>query len=199
MRFYRLEKKNYFKIFGMATIKAVAYSLLLTMIIMLISGYQFVIVSSGSMEPNLPVGSMVIITPCEYEDLELGDIVTMNAGGVYLTHRIIGKYDANKLTDRGYLLPEDDAKYDNAYSNEYWWITKGDNSDTLDGRLTKEIIGKVYEQHAFTWMGEVVRYVKANYVMIIALAVIMFAFIEVLSYLKNKLIEDDVECYEDEE
>lgn len=199
MRFYRLEKKNYFKIFGMASLKAIAYALLITMAVMIISGYKFMIVSSGSMEPTLPVGSLVIVTPCTYEELELGDIVTMNAGGVNLTHRIVGKYDAEGLTERGYLLPEDDEKTNGAYSNEYWWITKGDNSDTLDGKLTKEIIGKVYDQHAFTWVGLIVRYVKANYIMIIALAVIMFVFIEVLNYLKDKLVEDDVECYEDEE
>ena len=35
------------------------------------------VILSGSMEPTLPVGSLVIVTPCEYEDLVLNDIVTM--------------------------------------------------------------------------------------------------------------------------
>jgi len=65
MRFYRLEKDNYFKIWGAAIFRALAYALIATIAIMLMSGYKFMIVSSGSMEPTLPVGSLVIVSPCE--------------------------------------------------------------------------------------------------------------------------------------
>jgi signal peptidase I len=196
MRFYRLEKPNYFKNWSYAIFKALAIALILTTITMIVAGYKFMIVSSGSMEPTMPVGSLVIVTPAEYEDLELGDIVTMNAGGLNLTHRIVGKYDAKNLTDRGYLLPEDDAKFDGAYSKQYWWVTKGDNSDTIDGPLDSEIIGVVNDNHAFTWVGDVVRYVKANYQMLIILLVLFGGFITVMDWLKGKLTLDDIEVYE---
>lgn len=189
MRFYRLEKPNYILDWTYAIIKAFAMSLLITIVLMLCSGYKFMIVSSGSMEPTLPVGSMVIITPCDYEDLELNDIVTMNAGGVYLTHRVVGKMNMeNKIVE------PDSPEYESAM-----WYTKGDNSDTIDGRLTKEVIGKVQPQHCFTWTGWLVNYVKANYVMIIVLGVILFVFVEVMNYLKNQLVVDDIECYETED
>ena len=70
MRFYRLEKPNRFLDWTYAIIKAFSISLLLTMILMLCLGYKFMIVTSGSMEPTLPIGSMVIVTPCEYEDYQ---------------------------------------------------------------------------------------------------------------------------------
>lgn len=196
MRFYRLEKENYIKKWSYAIFKALAFALILTALVMIISGYKFMIVSSGSMEPELPVGSLVIVTPCEYEDLKLGDIVTMDANGINLTHRIIGKYDANNITGRGYLLPEDDAKFNNAYTNQHWWVTKGDASDTIDGPLTKTVVGKVYESHAFGWVGTCVRYIRMNYQMLIILLVLLGAFVSVLEWLKNKMIPDDIEVYE---
>ena len=189
MRFYRLEKKNYFKIFGSAGLKAICIAIMVTMAIMMIAGYKFMIVSSGSMEPALPVGSLIIVTPCEYEDLQLGDIVTLDMGGVTLTHRVAGKKDFD-----GNVIKPDDPMYETSV-----WYTKGDNSDTLDAKIGNNIIGKVYESHCFTFTGILVRYIKSNYVMLIILAIIMVVFVEVLHYLKSKLIEDDVECYEDEE
>ncbi|MGN0960588.1 MAG: signal peptidase I [Christensenellales bacterium] len=192
MRFYRLEKTNYFKIWACAIFKAIALALIATVAIMLIAGYKFMIVSSGSMEPTLPVGSLVIVTPCEYEDLEYGDIVTMDAGGINLTHRIVGKYNASN--PNSYLVPGDEG-----YEEEYYWVTKGDNSDTLDGKLTKNIVGKVYDSHAFSWVGLIVRYVRANYTMLIVLLIILAVFISVLEWLKNKMTPDDIECYDLEE
>lgn len=189
MRFYRLEKKNYFTYWSGAILKSIGLSLLFVIALMLISGYKFMIVSSGSMEPTLPVGSLVIVTPCDYEDLKLNDIVTMNAGGVYLTHRVVGKMDIE-----GNIVQEGEEGYESAT-----WYTKGDNSQTIDGKLTKEVIGVVRESHCFTWVGEVVRYVKSNYIMLIILAIIFVVFYQVLEYLKGKLIEDDVECYETED
>ena len=88
------------------------------------------IVSSGSMEPVLPVGSMVIVTPCDYEDLKLGDIVTMDMNGITLTHRVAGKMDLE-----GNIVEPDDPMYEAST-----WYTKGDNSDTLDGKLGDNVI-----------------------------------------------------------
>lgn len=194
MKFYRLEKTNYFKLWGYATLKALAIALVATVVVMMIAGYKFMIVSSGSMEPVLPVGSLVIVTPCDYEDLHLDDIVTMNAGGINLTHRIVGKYDEHGITERGYLLPGDEG-----YEEQHYWVTKGDASDTLDGKLDDGIVGKVYDAHAFSWVGLVVRYVRANYTMLILLLIILAIFISVLEWLKNKMSPDDIECYEIEE
>lgn len=192
MKFYRLEKKNYFKYYAVALLKSIGIALFVTIALMLIAGYKFMIVSSGSMEPTLPVGSLVIVTPCEYEDLQLGDIVTFEGSGINFTHRIVGKkYD----TGSGYIKVEpDDPRYESAT-----WYTKGDANNNEDGPLNKNIVGKVYENHCLTFTGLVVRYVRANYIIVIVFAIILVAFIEVLKYLREKLEPDDIECYENDE
>ena len=194
MRFYRLEKPKYFKIWTYAIFKAIAIALILTVLAMMAAGYKFMIVSSGSMTPTLPLGSLVIVTPCEYEELECGDIVTMDAGGIYLTHRIVGKYDAKNTAERGYLV-EGEAGYD----DQHWWVTKGDASDTIDGPLTDNIVGKVYENHAFGWVGDCVRYIRANYQMLIILLILFGAFVTVMDWLKSKMVLDDIEVYDSDD
>lgn len=192
MRFYRLEKPNYIKDWAYAIFKALAFSLILTILTMLIAGYKFMIVSSGSMEPVLPVGSLVIVTPCDYEDLEYGDIVTMNAGGINLTHRVVGKYDRNHPSDVNTYLVPGDAGYD----TETIWVTKGDANAQPDGPLNDDVVGKVYDSHAFGWVGTCVRYVRQNYTMLIVLLIIIVVFVSVLDWLKSKMVPDDIECYE---
>lgn len=192
MKFYRLEKPNRIKDWAYAILKALALALVAVIVIMLFSGYKFMIVVSGSMEPKIPVGSLVIVTPCDYEDLQLGDIVTMNAGGYNLTHRIVGKFDAKNKDDvTKYLEPGDEG-----YEEEYYWITKGDANDQPDGILNDDVVGKVYESHAFTWIGLAVRYIRANIQMVIIMFILIVAFVSVIEWLKNKLVPDDIECYD---
>ena len=69
----------------------------------------------------------------------------------------------------------------------------------MDGTIKGRVVGRVYEDHIFKSVGVVVRYVKANYVMLIILAVLLVGFVEVLNYLKGKLEIDDIECYENED
>lgn len=192
MKFYRLEKKNYFKYWAIAILKSLGLSLLISIAFMIIMGYKFMIVSSGSMEPTLPVGSMVIVTPCDYEDLELNDIVTLENNGIYLTHRIVGK---KIYKDGKYQKVEPN----NPDYNDATWYTKGDANNTEDGPITKNVVGKVYKEHCFTFVGEIVRYVKVNYKIVIAFTVILVVFIEVINYLKSKLSVDDIECYDNTE
>lgn len=196
MRFYRLEKEGFFKDIWSKLFRAFGFSLLISIIFATILGYKFMIVSSGSMEPKLPVGSLIMSTPVEFEELELGDIVTMNKGGIYLTHRIEGKRDAN-----GKILP---LPGEEGFSQEAWdngfWYTQGDNSNTPDGILSEEeLVGKVYEAHCYTWLGDVVMYIKANTMMLIIYSIILVAFIWVVFWVKDNLSQDDIECYETDE
>ena len=196
MDFIRLEKKNYVTEWIYNILKAVGISLIITVVIMLMSGYKFMIVSSGSMEPTLPVGSLVIVTPCEYEDIECNDIVTFTGeSGANFTHRVVGKNNPADKEDP--LLPGEEG-FDKAYS----WVTRGDyeGAKVDNGYLIgKTIVGKIYENHCFTFTGLIVRYVKSNYIMVIVSMIILIGFVELVSYLKKQLKEDDVECYETEE
>ena len=72
-------------------------------------GMKSLAVLSGSMEPKIPVGSIVYIDDAEPSTLQTGDVITYNLGGTMVTHRvvdvdvekqsIITKGDANEVED----------------------------------------------------------------------------------------------------
>lgn len=114
----------------------IGYYILITGIIVLgglllvstlpISGnYEIKIVLSGSMEPALKTGSIVVVKPVEV--YEIGDVITFGKDtrdSVPTTHRIV------------------EARYE---SGEAIFITKGDANGNIDGRevTEDEVIGKV--------------------------------------------------------
>ena len=69
--------------------------------------YRVVAVASGSMEPALPVGSLIVITPAS-DPLAVGEVITFNGDGRLVTHRIasirpdgfpVTRGDANNVDD----------------------------------------------------------------------------------------------------
>lgn len=83
-----------------------------------IFGYIPVTVVSGSMEPELNIGDVVLIKPNEI--YQINDVVTYREENMLVTHRIVA------LTDQGFAL-------------------QGDANNTIDSRYIKqeEIVGKV--------------------------------------------------------
>jgi len=55
-------------------------------------GYQNFVIYSGSMEPTVGVGSLLLTRPADVEDLQVGDVITYRSPGNHttLTHRIVG-------------------------------------------------------------------------------------------------------------
>ena len=53
-------------------------------------------VVSGSMEPKIPVGSMVYVRECNAEELEAGDIIAFSSNGTVVTHRVTENDTVNK-------------------------------------------------------------------------------------------------------
>ena len=98
----------------------VIQAMLLVMTVSLIMGLGFLIVIldinpyviiSGSMEPELPVGSVCLVD-CQNKEPEAGDIISYKAQDTIITHRVIEK------TDGGY-------------------ITKGDSNSVADPGIVK--------------------------------------------------------------
>lgn len=87
-----------------------------------IIGYKSFAVVSGSMEPNIPVGSIVYAKEIEFNKLQEGDVITFYSGDNIVTHRIV------EITD-----------------NDKSFKTKGDANNDNDGGkvLYSDIIGKV--------------------------------------------------------
>lgn len=68
-------------------------------------GWKQMSVLTGSMEPEIPVGSMVYVEPVEPESLAEGDVVTfVQADGDTLTHRVV-----KNRTVEGTLVTKGDA------------------------------------------------------------------------------------------
>ena len=66
-----------------------------------INGYAMLEVVSGSMEPNISIGDMVIIDT-KVKDFKVKDIVTFkDVNNSYVTHRIL------EITDEGFLTKGD--------------------------------------------------------------------------------------------
>jgi signal peptidase len=93
---------------GIVTVLATAYCLA--------TGIRPVIVASGSMAPEIPVGAVVFHKPVPAEQLQVGDVVTVDrpAGKGVITHRItsIEAADAGQylLTLRGDANKKDDPQ-----------------------------------------------------------------------------------------
>ena len=69
------------------------------------------VILSGSMEPELPVGSLCMID-CQQKEPDEGDIISYKAGDSFITHRVV------EVTDEGY-------------------VTKGDANDSKDPGVVK--------------------------------------------------------------
>lgn len=67
-------------------------------------GVEMKAVLTGSMEPELSVGSLLIIKPAEYEKIKVGDDITFvrDKNLTLVTHRVIQKDDeTQKITTQG--------------------------------------------------------------------------------------------------
>lgn len=102
--------------FNIAIIAAVA------LVVLFASGilpYRPVSIATGSMEPELSVGDMAIISVADRDNIEVGDIIKFSRGGVYVIHRVDGitqedgqivyitKGDANNGQDAGYVTADE--------------------------------------------------------------------------------------------
>ncbi len=85
-------------------------------------GIQVFNVVSGSMEPTIPVGSMIFVQPKDGPEIENGDVIAFYSNGVVVTHRVV---ENRELEDR--------------------FITKGDANNTEDRQKVQysELLGKV--------------------------------------------------------
>ena len=84
---------------------------LVAVVVARLAGVRAFDVQTGSMEPDMPQGSLVITTPVSFDEVQVGDIVTfvMNENLDVATHRVVAidreagtvttKGDANANTD----------------------------------------------------------------------------------------------------
>ena len=83
-------------------------------------GYKEMAVLSGSMEPTIPVGSLVYVKPVEASELEAGDVCTyyLSDGETFVTHRVMSiDADAQTLVTQGDANedPDGDIQFSQVY------------------------------------------------------------------------------------
>lgn len=107
------------------SIVVVLAAVVLARIIPWLTGGATFVVGGGSMEPAIPLGSVVIAEPVANEDLAVGDVVSIRVDGQHaiFTHRIA------RLVDR---------------DGELWLQTKGDANEEPDPSIVPStaIIGR---------------------------------------------------------
>ena len=90
-------------------------------------GMEMKAVMTSSMEPELPVGSLLVISPTDYDDIQIGDDITFvrDANLTLVTHRVISKDDeTQKITTQGIANNVSDAptSYENVVGKVVWSI-----------------------------------------------------------------------------
>ena len=124
--------KNFFKIAKNILLKIIVILLVIILVYILYSkyieknkvtkicGYGFLVVLTGSMEPEINSGELVIIKEGEYE---VNDVITYEAENLLVTHRIIEK---------------------NIINGKIEYICKGDANNENDLKIPEnQIQGKV--------------------------------------------------------
>ena len=78
----------------------------LTVMTPILIGWKYYVVTSGSMAPSIPVGSVVFIKNCEIRTLQEGDVITYKLpdGKTAVTHRVMSVDKAN-----GWVRTQGDA------------------------------------------------------------------------------------------
>ncbi len=112
-------------LYALIVLGAVAFTLLFVGTKIDLLGYEVKVVQSGSMEPAVNVGGVVIVAPAM--SYAVGDIITFGsdtAERIPVTHRIVEKNQAG---------------------SSYTYLTKGDANEDVDSKPVRqrEIIGKV--------------------------------------------------------
>ncbi len=130
-----------------------------------LAGFQLSIIPSGSMEPNIMIGDIIIMTNIDSEKVKENDIVVYynyidpNQDGVYTYERVVHRVISTEVV-----------------GNETRIITKGDNnsandiirnsSGMIEGYLTtKDVIAQVPQIGSNHW---VLRIPQVGYVMLYA-------------------------------
>lgn len=66
-------------------------------------GYQLYHVLSGSMEPEIPVGSLLYVSPAPAEEIREGEIIAFSEAGSVITHRVV----KNRLVEGEFVTKGD--------------------------------------------------------------------------------------------
>ena len=128
-----------------------------------IMGYKFLTVLTGSMEPEIKVGSLVVAKETPINNLKVEDIITYKTknNSSLVTHRIV------KINENGSL------------------VTKGDANNTCDiGEVNEDQLqGKVILK--LSRLGTIIQMLKQNIILVILVLIVIMFIPEIIKKSKN--------------
>ena len=138
--------------------------------------YQLFVVQSGSMRPNIDIGSVLLVQPASQvkkiaspvpaPTFNKGDIVTYLSGDNPITHRVVGVEESD---------------------NQITYETKGDANRTPDqGKVAEnQILGKVILMVPF--VGHAVNFAKTQmgYIFLIVVPITLIIYSEILAIISE--------------
>lgn len=103
-------------------------------------GFQSFVVVSGSMNPSMPVGSIVYTQKADL--INVGDVITFDRGNVKITHRVIGITNKDGTPVSNLVSPIPGAPN----PNQIYYKTKGDANNSADSDLVPadKVVGKAF-------------------------------------------------------
>lgn len=139
-------------------------------------GYGFMAVQTGSMTPEYPVGSVVIIKKTDPSELKVNDVITFyssnpSLNNMVVTHRIM------EITNDG----------------TYSFTTKGDANSINDEYKaeSERIIGKVIAKSTFMEKLMNIRQNPAVFLVVILVPLTVIIALELFSFSKRSAEKDD--------
>ena len=161
------------------TLVAVALALLILLPSLL--GYERYVIESGSMEPALPVGSVVYSRPVDADDLAVGDIITFKPPPEYgidqvVTHRVADIQRAPVSTQRPDAgAPEEQSVEPGpkpGAKTRRIFTTKGDaNEDPDPWRMTLDNDEAALEKAHLPYLGYVYLALNVTWVRIVVIVI----------------------------
>lgn len=148
--------------------------ILLSAALLLLSafGVRFFTVRTGSMYPTYPVGSVIVVCPTEFSELEEGDVITFLSGGnMAVTHRVCQIDKENKTVS-----------------------TKGDNNNVEDNNSVTEdkILGRVVFSIQYLGYASIFADTVFGKTVIISIAVGVVLWYIINSFISKKSEQEDV-------
>lgn len=121
-----------------------------------IFGYKTFVIISGSMQPDIKIGDMVIVKKETEENIGMGDIISFKKGESIITHRIV------------------EVALNNDGEKEF--ITKGDFNNAKDAGVVKydEIEGKLVKN--IPYVGKI-SLMMQNQIIIVALISVLILYL----------------------
>ncbi len=138
-------------------------------------GFRLFYVATGSMEPTLPTGTVLIVRPCD--EYQVNDIITFYSrdeqiSGRPNTHRIIGTVEVD---------------------GELCYVTKGDANNVQDTLPVSErdIIGKVYADIQMSFIRDILGFLATplGFFLLILLPILYVAVVS-MKHFKDAVREE---------